>query len=230
MHKHVKFITSLASIVFFFGNMPYMIEILTGIRGLADLVDILFLLPSLSILFLLLFREFGGAENRYRYLFYLFLIVMIEGHGIHWAANMIHNSMLPGERGYDTAYFLDEILGHVIFFSGVYLSLLYITYLRLGMTCQLTPDDRLMILLSSLVVGYAFSLSTIEGQIIIPFLIIVGVTLGVMMLISRWKRWNVLDDAWTSFVVQMFIFFYIFSILYYITFGSFRQPSEIFNF
>lgn len=82
------------------------------------------------------------------------LLAYVQGHGIHLAANSIAERQ-PG----DTAFFWDELAGHAIWYSGLYL---VVGALLVGAAVR-TPPGRLRLALA-LAVGITFATNALGGH------------------------------------------------------------------
>ena len=231
MRYRVKLVVLLSLICLLCGYVPYSLAILFKNPTLADFCDIFIMLPSFFFITYMLHEDFM-KEVRRKWMHYAFLaslLLFVEGHGIHWAANQIHNEMLSGERGFEIAYFLDEILGHIVVFSGLYLSLFFLLIMRIGKRDNINRKEKSLLILSDGISGSYLAVGMIEGQVIIYFLI-VGAIVLIFLAFMIFKRRMLINDSWTFFYLFYHIFFFFFAFLYYFLFGGFTEPSKLFGF
>jgi len=94
--------------------------------------------------------------------------VVLEGHGLHFAANAISNmGSLQGASAASTTYFLDEVLGHKILFSGLIMFFAALSWADRNRSTADQTVSRVEAALAAgggLLAGLAFGLSLLEGQ------------------------------------------------------------------
>ncbi len=230
MQKITKIIILIGFGLFIGLDVPYFIEILFQIKLIADIMDIIFVFPLYLLGTYALYRIFNPESTSLQY-FYIFSIgLFLEGHGFHWAANAIHNMMTPGEAGFNMAYFLDEVAGHIILFSGSFLTLVSLCLMQHRRKIKIEKDDKLWLILSSLPFGFFLAIGFIEGQVIYIFLP-TTVLLFIFLLYYYIKsKIDFEEEPLNFFIFLTSIVIIILSFIYYLIFGSFVQPSQIFHF
>ena len=223
--------------LFFFAiiTAPYLITgfyFTPGIISIPDLIDLL-LYPVIIgyILFLIykeLFRDYQGYLDP---LYFLLIIIHFVGHGFHWAANAINETIkhFDGASTYaaNYAYYLDEIISHkIMFYSiiGIFYIILYMA-IRYGVG---KGEKALKIMtIPALVFSFSFSAAMVEGQC--PYELLI--TTIIFLLITIWYARRDLSKLNNNYVIAFFFIASVFSLAlastYYIIFRGFPQPSEI---
>ena len=167
----------------------------TGIV-LSDLLDLVVTAPLLYLgLGGLLVSQRHESDSREahprwgtlaRLLLYVSVPLLIEGHGIHFAANSIHNAIdrtsgTPLEV-HQLAYFYDEILSHRLVFTGMLSMLLSASLWDVYRPNRARASrlDALAIVAGGAVAGIAMALALLEGQapflgfVMLPLMAVVG--------------------------------------------------------
>jgi len=161
---------------------------------LSDIIDVVILTPFSVVIFFLIYMNvsergtpkpfYEKYETPLKVLILLSLAFYFVGIGIHFAGNSIHQ--LQKEEGAETGdiheltYFYDEILGHIILFSGLFgliLSTAIIQYYH-PESEQIDRSEGLLLGLAGLLFGLGLGWSLVEGQFgavgILFFLVFAG--------------------------------------------------------
>ncbi len=111
---------------------------------------------------------------RYQILGAAGLLAYVQGHGIHLAANSVAQRE-PGE----TAFFWDELAGHAIWYSGLYL---VVGALMMGRAVRSAPGLLRVVL--AVVVGVTFATNALGGHAV-PLAVVACSVLAVLALRRR---------------------------------------------
>lgn len=91
-----------------------------GDTRIADWID---LLTPFAVLGPLAWALSVGRTTRTNVVLFLVgVVVYVEGHGIHLAANSIGNVVLPDSGGADVIHLWDEVVGHYVWYAGAALA------------------------------------------------------------------------------------------------------------
>ncbi len=229
MNRISRILLTLSLILLAFSILPYTIAVFVEIPPVADFTDILVILPSFFFSSWILYEQFSErwqGGRWIRYLFLLSMLIFVEGHGIHWAANQIHNHLAPGDPGFEVAYFLDENLGHIMIFSGILLLLFTLSFMRIGALDERRRGDTLVLYFSSIVFGLYLSIGSIEGQVV--YMVLAATIAEIVWVVNFIKHGKMkLGDTWVLFYLLTGIWTILFSLAYFLIVGSFTQPSEL---
>jgi hypothetical protein len=138
---------------------------------------------------------------------FVVLAVYALGHGIHFAANAIHNVMDMNNTQGDSAkvaYFLDENLSHWIWLPAFFsMPFVYALWERLALK---SIDTRLSVSMSSIISGVVFGVSigigSLEGQIASVGLVL-SIVLGFLIMRMSTKRAPIWSFALTAYGVAI---------------------------
>ena len=147
--------------------------------GAGDLIDAPLVFLLVGVYLNLGARAGLWREARLRLAAGAFLIVLVQGHGIHLAANAIAGASNPGAAGWQTTYFLDEHWGHAeIHLAVVLMAALFILAARPAAAGEGLKGGRgrYWLLLLAVVHGLFLAADAIEGQTV-PLMIGAGVVL-----------------------------------------------------
>ncbi len=202
-----------------------------------DLMDLL-LTPWIGVgVFALLYVSIADISdspakhrNLYRFLFWTFSVLYVEGHGMHLAANSIGNNVVlnTNPRLAHSIFLFDEPIGHLLWLGGALgLALVAIAY-QTSYTAQdhLTRRQIWIILVCGSLYGVSFALTIIEGQSALWAMPIVMGALAVMG--YRWFRGQRQLSArptWTFFL-SGFTFLLVTLGVWFAGFGGFIEPSK----
>jgi hypothetical protein len=111
----------------------------------------------------------------------LALLLMVQGHAIHLAANAIAAAVEPEVEGWTLIYFLDERWGHTeLHFSYLLLAALFIRRASgEGDIGALSRADKVSLWVLALVYGLLLAGAAVEGQTALPLMLPCGLLLGV---------------------------------------------------
>lgn len=208
---------------------------------LTDVLDIALNMP-LYIISLVLFVELsyeGKTTRRFRIFLLVFSFLFIYGNAMRSSTNAINTlateirnyTNLPPDM-YALLYFLDETLGHIIIDLAQFLLFgcllfLEVRYLSSSGSIRRQP----WALVAGMLYGLMEAVNFIEGQkAILAPLVIVG--LGALW-VWLWRKSNqrLRDFARTgpatAFFGNLLIFFPCGMAIYWISFGSFIEPSKL---
>ncbi len=223
--------------VFFTLIFPYLIfgfYFQPWIISIPDMIDLVLYPPIIGLVLYFLFEKLGGNEAPYglRYIYILFLIIHFVGHGFHWSANAIHETLkhVEGSISADAlayVYFLDEILSHKIMYYSFYAMLLTLLVIDIKYSDISGRVDGLT-MLSAILFGFSVMVSAIEGQS--PFEAI-SMGIVVMLLIVLTTK-----DRGTGFLKRKPLMFFMLLAnivlltiagAYWVVFGGFLEPSKV---
>lgn len=231
----------------FGGNVPKTIWYIRII----DIVDITIMTGVYIVLFTYLEHiSVSRTDNLIlRKVYQLGFVLFIGGHFMHFAANAI-NTYAFEVAGYvvgtdipeDIAaliYFFDEELSHFIMFTTLFTMLLVVLLARVDLYdgksgYKFNLVDRILIFVATLIFGGAFSISAIEARkayLVIALEIIVLIMFALYT--KYWAKKNMLgvirNDSLVRIMIGALIFSLLIFIAYYVYFGYFIQPSELFR-
>jgi len=202
-----------------------------------DLMDLL-LTPWIGVgVFALLYLSIADVSDSsvkhrhlYRFLFWSFSVLYVEGHGMHLAANSIGNNVIlnTNPRLAHSIFLFDEPIGHLLWLGGALgLALVTIAY-QISYTTQdrLTRRQIWLILICGMLYGVSFALTIIEGRSALWAAPIVVGALAVMG--YRWfrgKRELSARPTWTFFL-SGFTFLLVTLGVWFAGFGGFIEPSK----
>lgn len=116
------------------------------------------------------------------------LVLLVQGHGIHLAANAIGANSSPSSPSWETSYFLDEHWGHVELHLGIILMALLFVVAALPMPGgegrAPTVAERWLLRGAALVFGLFLTADGLEGQTA-PLMMAAGVLLPGVALALR---------------------------------------------
>lgn len=115
----------------------------------------------------------------------LALLLMVQGHAIHLAANAIAAAVEPEAEGWSLIYFLDEHWGHTeLHFSFLLLAALFIGRASgEGDVGSLSRADNVSLWVLVVVYGLLLAGAAVEGQTVLPLMLPCGV------LLAAWGLW-----------------------------------------
>lgn len=214
-------------LVFGFSYMP-------GIISIPDLIDLVLYPFVIGLILYTIFTHLVKREDNIliRYLFMILLILHIEGHGFHWAANALdvtieHTVGVP-ESLYNYVYFLDEHLSHwLTFYSlfGIFMYFLLVSIIK--NRDEETGKYWLVNQVMGLILGFSLIVSGIEAQV--PYeTIVAGLILLILSIIILKKDFKGMFKERTviSYLFSTSLWIIIFALIYWLMFQGFPQPSE----
>ena len=157
-------------------------------------------------------------------------VSFIEGHGMHLSANAIARHLIPDQNSplFTLDYFFDEVLGHLLWDSGIVL--MSIGIMALGFNLPGNQERRQNLALTtifSLLYGFTYFVNAVEGQTVMftfPLAIIISS-------IVWWLRYRKSLNFFANPVLLMFAFAYLFAVILFFVWGAwhrgFPQFSEL---
>lgn len=215
-------------LVFGFSYVPWIISI-------PDLIDLAIYPVVICLLLITLFRKISGSmSDKILYSFITLLALHLLGHGFHWAANAIHET-IKHSGIYDSetlsyAYFLDEIVSHKIMYYPLYLILMLL--LIEDFTHGRENLDRNYLILSipnGFLFGFSAIISAIEGQSAIEALLMATSAILIIYILSIKEKIQVRNYPYIAFMLISSITMLIIGITYWFLFGGFIEPSQLFK-
>jgi len=217
-------------LVFGFYFSPWYISI-------PDIIDIVFYGLVIGLSFYLLFEEkLSHAPSWIKYLFIYLFILHFTGHGFHWAANAMNESIINAGSGTpqyvsEYAYFLDEVLSHYIMyptFLAMLLLLLVADMFYLQKEKEEYSNAMKLMSIPSIIFGFSYMISSAESQL--PYLTIAMAVAYICMIgwILKVKGYDELNKRpYQAFIFETSIVILIVAIIYWILFPGFPEPSKI---
>ncbi len=172
-----------------FDLLPVVLTPDLGWHGLriGDVVDAP--LVSLPVVGYVILGQLVGAwkDPRASLLIGVLLIVFVQGHAVHLAANAIAAADTPSSSTWATSYFLDEHWGHTeLHLAIVLLAVVFVVVDRRPM--QLSDGQRDILVAFAAVYGLLLAADAIEGQTV-PVMLPAGVVLtGIVVLTSKLQQ------------------------------------------
>jgi len=212
--------------------LPYLIfgfGFIYGIISYPDLIDLLLYPPIIGLLFYLTWRNLEVKSEFLNYLFILLFAIHFVGHGLHWAANALNETMKyygnVAESIHSYAYFLDEFLSHKIMYYTAIGMLLLILYVSKDLSSKLLIKEKLIAELSSLIYGFSITISFIEGQS--PYeAILFGVIILLAPILYTRKIKEIYEKPFIRYFFHLGFWIILWASLYFVIFHGFPQPSE----
>jgi hypothetical protein len=206
---------------------------------LGHLLDLVLTAPLLLVVLLSLFLtmnregqtspDFSAPRGVLIWLAAAFVLLLFEGHGIHFAANSLA-SLIDREAGPDALvrldYFYDEYLGHYMLLTGVS-GLLFVLMLFEASRPNARPTgclDRVVIVVSAVVAGASSALVLLEGQfpwLGFAFLLAVGLTARA----TRMSRGGFHTRPVSMYLVILSLTTVVVLLAWAWRYGSFVQPG-----
>ncbi len=134
----------------------------------------------------------------------LALLLMVQGHAIHLAANAIAAAVDPEAEGWTLIYFLDEHWGHTeLHFSFLLLAALFIGRASgEGDVDWLSRADKVSLWVLAVVYGVLLAGAAVEGQTVLPLMLPCGLLLGI------WGLWPFLVRPREGLTLPIHRFFF----------------------
>ncbi len=223
------FIVILPYIIFGFTYIPWIISI-------PDLIDLIFYPPVIGLTLYAIYRSIicGKKNSLIDYFFILFLVIHFIGHGFHWAANAIHETIKHASI-YDTstisyAYFLDEVLGHKIMYYPLYFMLLLFLLEEIRyLNASYGKNYLFLNIPNGIIFGFSLIISAIEGQSPYEALALASFSILLVILFFRKSLGKVKNFPYSSFALVTSMTIVATGIIYFLIFGGFIEPSKIFK-
>jgi hypothetical protein len=157
-------------------------------------------------------------------------VVFVEGHGMHLSANAIARHLGPAKDpgAYPLTYFFDEVLGHILWDSGI--ALLSIGLVLLGWRSARRPvsgTGSSVTALGALFYGFTYFVNAVEGQTVVFTLpLAVGIPLATAVVASR-RRVSLLRNPVLWFFTVAYAAAVCLFAYWLIRQGGFPQFSEL---
>lgn len=213
----------------------------TPVISIGDTIDLVLMAPFLAFSSYALYRIIGStsvmSETKKRTLELIMVLsffLLFLGHGIHFAANSIHNLIDQGGAAippdiFNLVYFYDEILGHKVSYSGLFGLIVSGLLLEFAHAPREVSELEIMAVVgSALFLGLGLSLAFIEGQSIIELLVLAVFAIAGIFLRVRKRKLSFREIPYGTFILISMISMIIVSLVYVSIFGGFIQPSELF--
>ncbi|MCD6484804.1 MAG: hypothetical protein J7L47_06815 [Candidatus Odinarchaeota archaeon] len=215
--------------------------------SIPDIVDITLYGLIIGLSFFLLYEEkLQAAPTWVRYIFIYLFILHFTGHGFHWAANALNETIINIGSGTppsvsEYAYYLDEIVSHYIMYP-TFLGMLFVLLLADIYVCQeskksdentepheITMNVRRM-LIPSVVFGFSYMVSSAEAQL--PYLAIFFAIAVIAVLSIKFKFKDGFSSGLSKSNFRVFLFIssiviLITAAIYWMLFPGFPEPSKI---
>ncbi len=233
-------LTTYSVVYFLVVIAPYLVVLVaprSGLRWLPDMVDLVLYLPVIGIIFIELIRNImpNDAPKGVQYLILLSAILHFYGHGFHWSANAIDVRMPEGSEPTvkEWAYFLDEILGHIIMFGGLLLFVYSLALSEAIYTSYHREEYPKHILVAfGIFHGFTLTLAFIEGQFIYYAFILILLYVVLIAILGEKSDGlsRTLQKPFILFWFSTLLSIYLWSAIYFLIFGGLYQPSELYGF
>jgi len=233
--------------VFFGGEVP---AVLWYIRWI-DIIDITIMTIVYFILFIYLAKHSIDETKNILFarIFTILLSLFIGGHFMHFATNAI-NTYAYEVRGYKVGqdipndiatvlYFLDEDLSHYIMFISMFALLLVIFISRFQILIkgenfhERIKLNDILDTSTSIIFGVAFAISAIEARKAYFVILLEIIVLAIIMFYSykfEKKSIKVINqDTILRVIFMSFSLSLLTFLAYYLYFGGFIEPSEMFR-
>lgn len=166
-------------------------------------------------------------KNGARTLLFIAIILFIDGHGIHLAANSIAIFVqdIPGSEIYRAVYLFDEVISHFLWDGGVFL--ISLALMVLAVKTKQSPLNRpqfFLLLLGAVLYGFTFTVNGIEGQTIV--FTFPAAVLGCMLSLVLNLREKGKNQVLLFFLLGYFLSLILFS-YWGIMHGGFPEFSEL---
>ena len=216
---------------------PYLIfgfSFIPWIVSYPDLIDLLVYPLFMGLTLFYIYEKTPNKETPLKILYIALLVVHIEGHGFHWAANAIDVTIenIPNWTAipqlislHQYAYFLDEILSHKIMFYSISIIMLLILYWSERYETQLGKNMMHTLDISSIIFGFSIIVSFIEGQSPIEG-IIFAIALIILGFIIYRNLSKIYQNTVARYMFNTAVAILVIAAIYYMIFHGFPQPSE----
>lgn len=196
----------------------------------ADVLDFL-VIGFFVTMFFLIYKSLEIKETSKGWLvsLFFFLMIFVDGHGVHFATNSIHNladteGLNSGEI-FNLINFYDEILGHILINVGLFGLFLSVLVLHLkNPLSKLSKKEEIILLLVGAGAGVLHGFSLLEGQLGFVSFIFLPVLIFTAYLLTRNEdrtKLPFLKFAMTSFVGAFLVIMTWFGFT-----DSFKEPSK----
>ncbi|RMG37359.1 MAG: hypothetical protein D6732_06805, partial [Methanobacteriota archaeon] len=146
---------------------------------LIDFVDLVFLGPFFLFMFILMANSMEDPiPQKLRILSYIFFFLFFEGHSMHMTANAIdtfafevHDYAIPSDLR-ALIHFLDEILGHALFFMGLFGLFQLMLKCETPLSYMTNKTEKALLLSTGFLYGIGLTIAIIEATYFIWFYLI----------------------------------------------------------
>ncbi|MEQ9715497.1 MAG: hypothetical protein ACTSSP_00680 [Candidatus Asgardarchaeia archaeon] len=193
-------------------------------------IEVLIFLPLITYLLFELYSEVSRhlektLKERMDILFVISITYFLAGMGIHFTGNEINNFL---NNSVEIAYLYDEIIGHIVTYSGFLgvITILSIAQILSPSENKISKKEEEILILTGIIFGIFASIAAIEGQA--PYFgYLIAPLLSILFLIIIKKNKLLVHQLPTLvFVMTSMISLFISTIVYWIIFQGFPQPSS----
>lgn len=210
---------------------------------IVDLADLVILAPFYVVILVWLrgiVSEQNNGEPSFLHLSLGFIALFVYGHAMHLTANAIntyltevhdYRNLIPPD-GYQLIYFLDEKLGHVLLFTGLFSLFLVCVYSESKSVSPLLHTGEIAWLsVVGLLQGLAIGIALIEATL--PVLAYVFSTVyAILILAVKLKDGHRFPDflrhPFALYLCALCLSLVLILTVYAIAFGGFVQPSTLY--
>jgi hypothetical protein len=181
-----------------FDLVPIGLSDVDSFKGLSwgDLVDATLVVLPVALLVRMALDADLWSRTGLRPLLLLALLLLIQGHAIHLAANAIAHSLSESDPAWEPAYFLDEHWGHYeIHVALLSLALMFIVFVR---QTTARPGRTALLLIAIAAYGSLQGAGAIEGQTV-PLVLPLSIVLA---LAGAWLTRRESNDYRTFFAAS----------------------------
>ena len=157
-------------------------------------------------------------------------ICFVEGHGMHLAANAItrHLSELHNTPLFALTYFFDEILGHILWDSGIiFLSIGIILVGSKMNQNSILVQKPVLIILAALLYGFTYFVNAIEGQTVVFTFPVAMLMLIAILWLTRLRGIRLAKNPVLSFFMCAYLVAVCLFLIWLIWQKGFPQFSEL---
>lgn len=215
-------------LVFGFYFVPWFISI-------PDIIDLVFYGLVIGLTLYCLYEIYLQDKATYiRYIFIYLFVLHFTGHGFHWAANALNETIKNAHSSVPSmvseyAYFLDEIASHYIMYPTFLLMLLLLLVGNLSQTSANSQQKiKVKLIIPSVIFGASYFVSSAEAQL--PYLTIIFAILFLVVIFAYSKKKETIDlnkYTFALFILESSIVILITALVYWLLFPGFPEPSEI---
>ncbi|NOY14842.1 MAG: hypothetical protein GXP43_01340 [bacterium] len=204
-----------------------------------SIVNTLLVSLSLWLLYYYLFLRLVGKDpllplskkiTYIRALFLSSLWVGWIGEAIHFTADTIGNFLNhnPNDPAWRIAYFLDEILGHIMAYFAIFIMGILGVMLEMQYkSSQLGKRGIATISFIGFLTGIGWSVALIEGEAAKTFLPLMIIFSGAVILWAGLRKWSISHKPWSLFLLIVNLVAIIFTLAWGIYWRGFPQFSDL---
>ena len=206
-----------------------------------DLLDVFLTATFSLVMFYLIYEELVNQpikksvkfnEKYIKILIIISIFFYVEGHGMHFAANSIHNLIenkeLDNNDYYEHTEFIDEILSHKFIFLGLFGFILCGIFLQLSHPYEnkISKFDKFLLFIIGFIYGSALSLLLIEGHSIEFIFCGFSSLLIYLDYLIKMKNIQINCYPFLYFILITSIFALIIAVIWGTAFNGFTEPSK----